>query len=1149
MPRTRLRFASPRTVISFVLLVGALVSLSCIPCFAATDWNWIWAKDGAHPAETVYFRQKFRLSKAPLSARLLITADDGFLVYLNGSTKLAATGADWTTVQEFNVMRLLKAGDNVLAIECRNDTGPGGLLYKLILKLPGGKTLTLTSDAHVKYTRRPPPLWIPIAFDDSKWQTARELAPANGGVWGALRGAPLPDPTRIVRLWDIRAGGKSSDDPYSRTRNYGDRMLLSTSVSSSSEMQILRSAGFTLFQTDSDHLSTEQTAPGKWDWSAQGSASEAVHKLGLDWCYFPHNAFPPLWYRKSVPFTRIQSLEDGKPAEAFSPWEPKWNGFVEQSYEALAAAFNGGTKTTISALTVGIHGDYGEAGLLSGARVAVPGQREDWIRRFGNDHDRLGFWCGDPLARADFRSDMIKRYGGLDGLNAAWKTAYKSPADVAYPEIPDVQPSVSGRRQWVDFVQWYQSSVGRAIELNLHAARQHFPDTLLMLPAGFADENVRGGNDNSLIPKLAVRYKANVRSTHGAFKPFAENAATMLGRLGSASRFYGAPFWTEPPGSLTATQEVERIFEAVSQGAVGHFDWAGNAVANRDVYYRYGKYLRVSHPITDVAMFYPADAQRLRVDQGYAATFAKACAYLRESANFDIVDDRMVRDGCLAGYRVMALWEGTIADAGTLAKIKQWVNDGGVLLAYDFGKVTTFEGDTSWFKDMFGYAQELRRATVTERYRGAVPAQYRFNLEQTDFSDFLGGDWYDPDSDATGIEPGRWAGASASVLLPVGVDKRYTLILRAAIPPEAAALKHTLLLNGRKLGDLSAGEGTYRFLLPEGSLSGKSLSTLTFQSQTYQPIKLTEASKDARALGVRVLSIQMVEQGATESIDAPTPSGTLRRELDLTRLSPGYKEPQQSWARLYGKGMTIYFPANRSLLKGYIEVVRRAVYHLSAIDPARRDALPIGDTNDGVYATLFTDKILYYNSKDAAVTKKVTIPAEAFAAWRNEVAVPTENTWTLKMEPHSISAIYLTPPAQELLFECEAFTELGTLKPSTSVDCSPGQGMTCVRLLKGAQITTHFRVDSGGKYSVYARTVRGARLEPADISIDGQALASTGARLGQTLGYGAAALTKGTHTLTVRARIGHDLRADFVLLSSDPTIRGYDFAVRTVPVE
>ena len=378
----------------------------------------------------------------------------------------------------------------------------------------------------------------------------------------------------------------------------------STSITSPSEMRTLAGAGFTLFQSDSEHLSTEETAPNHWDWSGPDAQRRAAQTLGLDWSYFPHYAFPPAWYRDKTDWTRLQCLEHQQPVAAFSIWEPQWADFIGRGYDALAQQFAPKGKAApnpapqISAINVGVHGDYGEAGLLWGARLQVPAQREDWQKRFGDLHDHLGFWCADPLARADFRAAMLKKYGGLDALNAAWKRTYKTPEEIAYPAAPRLE----ARAEWLDFIDWYQTSVGNAVELNLAAARGRFPDTLLTLPAGFSDEDIRSGADNSLIAKLATKYGAAVRSTHSAIRPFAENAATMLGRLGSACRFYDVPFWTEPPSGLTETQETERLFEAVSQGAAGTFDWAENALAHRDVYYRVGKFLRVEKPVVDTAV-------------------------------------------------------------------------------------------------------------------------------------------------------------------------------------------------------------------------------------------------------------------------------------------------------------------------------------------------------------------------------------------------------------------------------------------------------------------------------------------------------------------------------------------------------------------
>jgi hypothetical protein len=670
--------------------------------------------------------------------------------------------------------------------------------------------------------------------------------------------------------------------------------------------------------------------------------------------------------------------------------------------------------------------------------------------------------------------------------------------------------------------------------------------TTTIISAGGAAIRPRGGNDNSLLPKLAAKYHAEVRSTHGGLYPFAGNAATMVGRLGSASRFYNAPFWTEGQINLTPEQETERIFEAVSQGAKGYFDWANNAVANRDVFTRYSKYMRVEKPIVDVAMFYPAQAQKLHPDQPYAPLFAQATAYVRDFANFDIVDDRMVTDGCLSNYRVLVLWEGMQADQATLDKIKEWVLNGGVLLCYDFGKVSNFDGGTPWYDkaDLFGYIQELAPARLTERYIGTVPAQYRIQVGDPENANYLaeGGEgWYPPQKEDNLTR--RWTREKASLNLPVTPDRRYTLIVRATLPQEATGLKHAVLINDTRVGELgSAGDVTYRFLVPSDAFNGKPLAVLKFQSETLRANMPLPGSTEAHpALGVLVQSIQMVESG-TQEAEATPPTGTMRRELNIGLLN-------QSWARQAGKGLTIYFPATRKLLYGYFEVIRRVVYHLSSIDPTHRDALPVDDTDDGIYATLFHDKILYYNSRNEKVVKTVKIAPQTFAAWKGDIVTPADNTWTLTLEPHSIGAIYFTPPPQELLFECEDFREIGDLKPTADPSCSPGAGPTCIIVPKGKSITTRLSIDVAGPYTLFVRALRAGKLTPVDILIDDKLVPPVNAKAGQTLLAGLVDLTKGKHTLTLRPPPGQDARADFVVFTNDPTIGGYDFSAHTVPIE
>ncbi len=1107
-------------------------------------WRWIWAEKPGRIPETVFFRLRFKLPKNALSARLYMSADDNFRAYFNESKNPILTGRDYSEVAEVEISRAQLLEENLLSVEAVNTGGPGGLLFRLAVRLPGNKTLLINSAKETRYSQRVPPDWTAFKLDDSKWGAAAEIAPAGGGVWGALHGSLQPDPTRIIRVLERPDTLKSGTKPLSLSAS--NRMTLSSNTTSPALIQMMSQAGFTLFQTDSNHLTTEETRANRWDFSELGTPRTSIQNLGLDWCYFPHLAFPPLWYRQTVPFTRLQCLEDKKPVEAFSIWDPTWSGFIERNYSAMAREFTVPSpklatatpkQAPINTLYVGVHGDYGESGLLSGSRVNVPGQKEDWQTRFGNLHDHLGWWCDDPLARMDFRSSMLQKYGNIVTLNSVWKRDFKKSEEIDYPAAPRNE----ARREWLDFTEWYFGSVGKAIELNLSAARKAFPKTRMLISAGFGDENPRGGNDNSLIPKIASKYEAGVRSTHGGFKPFADNASTMFGRLGSACRFYDVPFWTEPPSTLNATQTVERIFESASQGAKGFFDWNSGAIANREVYFKYGKFLTTSRPIVDVALFYPAEAQRLKPNEGYNSLFAQAGAYIRDVTNFDIIDDRMVNDGCLTNFRVLVLMGGMMADQTTLDKIKTWVQEGGVLLAYDFGKASNFEGETPWYTDkgdLFGYIQQLAPATIRERYTGVMPSQYRLSIADPSFSnasDYLEDGWYAPETSG-GISR-RWTRATASVLLPVKPDSEYSLVIRALSPPEAAGKKRKVLLNGQEVGEIGAvGDITYRFLISDTLIGSKSSATLTFDSETIT------LGKDSRPLGVQIQSIQLVEKGEIEDGNSPPPLGNIRRELDLGKLN-------SQWAQRFGKGLTIYFPANRKLLKGYVEVIRRAVYQLSAIETGRKDALPIDNSFDGVYSTLFSDHILYYNSKESAVTKTLKIAPEMFAAWQGIVKTPEFDSWTVVIPPHGIEAIWFDKQPQELLFECEEFRQLNGFKPSKMADCSPGAGLTGVTIAKGGSISTKFVIETAGQYSIFSHCLRNSRLEIADILIDDQPLIIQNARVGRSVLNGTFQLSTGKHTLTLRARPDRDLRADYVILTNDRSTTGYDFALRRPTIE
>ena len=205
------RFGVGRARAASFLLIFLLVSIRSVlaqdPPAAPV---WIWAASPANPPETVFFRQKFRLPASFTSARLAITADNSYKVTINETKKPVAQGNDWTTIQETDVTRYLKPGENVFAIECLNSGGAGGLIYRLTVRTGERQTAEVVSSAEVRSNRRVPPNWTLMSLDDSKWPRSAVIAPANGGVWGQLYLPIQSDPARLVRLWDIRAGGKAN---------------------------------------------------------------------------------------------------------------------------------------------------------------------------------------------------------------------------------------------------------------------------------------------------------------------------------------------------------------------------------------------------------------------------------------------------------------------------------------------------------------------------------------------------------------------------------------------------------------------------------------------------------------------------------------------------------------------------------------------------------------------------------------------------------------------------------------------------------------------------------------------------------------------------------------------------------------------------
>lgn len=145
--------------------------------------SWIWAAHVAN-GQTIYLRKSLQLRTVPSSARIYVTADDSYRLYINGKHVLnSPSGTDtWKRVQRANISKYLKPGRNILAIRATNDTGPAGVLLWL---LNGDKNL-LKSDGswHVATAVSPTTQWMTSARQRG-WKMATVEAPWHGGPWSA----------------------------------------------------------------------------------------------------------------------------------------------------------------------------------------------------------------------------------------------------------------------------------------------------------------------------------------------------------------------------------------------------------------------------------------------------------------------------------------------------------------------------------------------------------------------------------------------------------------------------------------------------------------------------------------------------------------------------------------------------------------------------------------------------------------------------------------------------------------------------------------------------------------------------------------------------------------------------------------------------
>jgi hypothetical protein len=150
--------------------------------------NWIWeASSMQKPYSEVWLCREFKLNRGIASGKLIVSADDDYIIYVNGrkvGEDIHGSGKGWSVAEEYDCTKLLKKGLNHISAYAR-DAGviPCGFIADLSVKLDNGENIKIISDTNWRASNVKPAKF-PLLEKTGKFSPAVIIAPYGAGAWG-----------------------------------------------------------------------------------------------------------------------------------------------------------------------------------------------------------------------------------------------------------------------------------------------------------------------------------------------------------------------------------------------------------------------------------------------------------------------------------------------------------------------------------------------------------------------------------------------------------------------------------------------------------------------------------------------------------------------------------------------------------------------------------------------------------------------------------------------------------------------------------------------------------------------------------------------------------------------------------------------------
>ena len=157
-----------------------------LPPLEKASWIWAGEKD-----DVCQIRTAITLEEKPTAASILITADNGYELYINGAAVGYDIGAEaevWSSVERYDITTRLARGKNVIGIRGIDLGGIRGVVAAVRIELPGRPPLELVTNAtwRVALTSEPVDYSHPEFVENADWTNATVIGPLGMAPWGKL---------------------------------------------------------------------------------------------------------------------------------------------------------------------------------------------------------------------------------------------------------------------------------------------------------------------------------------------------------------------------------------------------------------------------------------------------------------------------------------------------------------------------------------------------------------------------------------------------------------------------------------------------------------------------------------------------------------------------------------------------------------------------------------------------------------------------------------------------------------------------------------------------------------------------------------------------------------------------------------------------